>query len=196
MQGVDTKAIKRLATVRGCPPESIKFCDWKLCATVAVQRVQHLGLNRGTQLRILDVGCAFGYFVRACCQLGHNASGLDMDHPVYNDACELLGVPVARHHVRARQPLPESVAGFDLINAVGFGRPSRPANKPADRECLWSDWAFFVDDLLDRLNPNGQLAFELNFGGHPHHEGDRWNRAFGLRANIIHNQNRFALEKR
>ena len=189
--GIDVKQLKRIARLYG--GLEAKFSDTHLYGCNAINRASRLDLHKGPSLQILDIGPAFGYFVRACRLLGHHAEGLDMPHEMYEEACSVMGVAVHRHTIRAREPLPEQVAGYDFINMEGFGMPMRSPDERPNQDVLWTDWVYFINDLLDRLNSKGRLAITLNYGRPWQERLRQWREAFGTRADITQDGNHFYL---
>ncbi len=188
---VDTSLLKRAGQVYG--GLEAKFANTHHHGCNAINRAMRLKLHEGPQLEVLDVGCAFGYFLHACRLLGHHAEGLDLPHPMYEEACGIMGVAVHRHTIRAREPLPEQVTGYDLINMEGFGMPHRGQPEIESSSVVWDDWVFLINDLLDRLNGKGRLAITLNWGRRWQLHLNRWREAFGTRADIRQDSNHFHL---
>src|SRR4030095_16454392 len=56
------------------------------------ERVYALGLHEGPKLRILDLGCGFGYFLYGARTFGHEVVGLDVDDPYMLAVTNLLGL--------------------------------------------------------------------------------------------------------
>ncbi len=195
MDGVDLKRLQLLGRLHDAGDER-KFCDYRQHGGDAINRAKHLGLDQGPSVQVLDIGCAFGYFVRACKVLGHDAEGLDRPNPMYAEACSLMSVPVHVYYIAAGEPLPSEVSDYDLINMEGFGLPGREGVTHLDdvpAEALWSDWVFFVTDLLDRLNSKGRLAITLNAGRAWQNNLAEWRAAFASRAEIDYSINRIYL---
>lgn len=197
-EGVDLKQLQLLGRVHP-GTGATKFCDYREFGGDAIGRAAVLGLGKGPSLQVLDVGAAFGYFIRVCHKLGHDAEGIDRSNPIYTDATALLGVAVHTHYVRAGEPLPEEIADYDLINVDGFGLPGREGVTRLDDvpSCdLWRDYVFFINDLLDRLRVKGRLAITLNFGRQWQNNLSDWRAAFGTRAEIDYSVNRIYLKVR
>jgi cyclopropane fatty-acyl-phospholipid synthase-like methyltransferase len=123
------------------------------------ERIFALGLDQSSGLRILDIGCGFGYFMYAARQFGHRPIGLDQDDPYFNEVTGLLGLRKVLHTIAPYQPLPEIPDGpFDLITAFAtcFDR--------AGEEGQWGpkEWAFFVRDLTRFMAPSCLLHIKFN----------------------------------
>ena len=50
-----------------------------------------LGLHQGPPLRILDIGCGYGYFLWVCQQYGHDGLGIDLPAYLPFEANTILG---------------------------------------------------------------------------------------------------------
>jgi SAM-dependent methyltransferase len=123
------------------------------------ERIFALGLDKSTRLRILDIGCGFGYFMYAAQQFGHRPIGLDQDDPYFNEVTHLLGLKKVIHTIAPYEPLPEIPGGpFDLITAFAtcFDR--------AGQEGQWGpkEWAFFLKDLTRFMGPGCLLHIKFN----------------------------------
>ena len=154
-------------------PSWIKFADWKKYTPNAIKWAERLGLHKCTGKKILDVGCGFGYFVRVCRTMGHDAMGLDFDDPLYNEVWELLDVPAVHHAITCGVPLPEHLTGFDFITMFGFGLPRVTEDGSHRSARTWEEYRAPLVDLLGRLNPGGVYFTSINVGdrywlfGHP-----------------------------
>lgn len=123
------------------------------------ERIFVLRLHRSRGLRILDIGCGFGYFVYAAKQLGHHAVGVDRDDPFYNEVTTMIGVEKVLHTVVPGQPLPEIPGGpFDLITAFAT------CFDCAGSEGQWGveEWHDFLEDLRRFMSPGCDLYIKFN----------------------------------
>jgi SAM-dependent methyltransferase len=123
------------------------------------ERIFALELDRSRGLRILDLGCGFGYFMYAAQQFGHHPVGLDRDDPYFNEVTGLLGLQKVLHTITPYQPLPAIPGGpFDLITAFAtcFDR--------AGEEGQWGakEWEFFLQDLTRFMAPGCLLHIKFN----------------------------------
>jgi SAM-dependent methyltransferase len=123
------------------------------------ERIFALGLDRTKGLRILDLGCGFGYFMYAARQFGHHPIGLDQDDPYFNEVTGLLGLRKVLHTITPFEPLPEIPGGpFDLITAFAtcFDR--------AGVEGQWGpkEWEFLLKDLARFMAPGCLLHIKFN----------------------------------
>lgn len=123
------------------------------------ERIFALGLDKRRGLRILDIGCGFGYFMYAAQQFGHHPIGLDQDDPYFNEVTRLLGLKKVLHTIAHHEPLPEIPGGpFDLITAFAtcFDR--------AGEDGQWGakEWEFFLKDLTRFMAPGCLLHIKFN----------------------------------
>ena len=123
------------------------------------ERIFALGLDKSSGLRILDIGCGFGYFIYAAQQFGHHPIGLDQDDPYFNEVTHLIGLRKVLHTIVPFEPLPEIPGGpFDLITAFAtcFDR--------AGEKGQWGpkEWEFFLKDLTRFMAPGCVLHIKLN----------------------------------
>ncbi len=123
------------------------------------ERVIRLGLTKSTGMRILDIGCGFGYFMHAASQYGHRTVGLDRGDPFFNAVTPLFGANRVVHQIEAGQPLPNIPGGpFNLITAFAT------CFDKAGVEGQWGpeQWEFFLQDLTRFMAPNCHLHIKFN----------------------------------
>jgi len=139
------------------PPKYLSYEEW---LPKNIRRALDAGLlDSGPRKRILDLGCGPCWFLLVARKLHHNALGIDVPgHPFYPEVAELLGFKPSPHRIRPFDPLPASLQSFDLITAhmTCFNRHGK--HRP------WgaSEWGYFLDDLLPRLQTGGRMILELN----------------------------------
>ena len=144
-----------------------KYADLDFWLRLNIIRAANLGLDKLPPMRILDLGCGAGYFVKVCRFFGHDCYGLDLpgellskpESLIFSKLTAHLGVTQYVHEgiVRASEALP--IGGtFDLITGflVCFNNHMRSDE--------WSafEWRAFLDDSFVKLNDNGRLYLELN----------------------------------
>lgn len=137
-----------------------KFCkNPKTWYYEACQIACDLGLRGGGVLRkkILDIGCGFGYFAKACQDLGHDVVGLDVPDKTIDTAMKVLGMPYFSHEIVAYNPLPESLVGFDLITTFGV-------NFRHSETDYWEavDYQSLAFDIRSRLKYGGRWVLRPN----------------------------------
>ena len=123
------------------------------------QRVFAIGLHKSVGLKILDVGCGFGYFMYGAQQFGHHTIGLDQDDSYLNEVTNLLGLQKVLHTIVCYEPLPAIPGGpFDLINAFAT------CFDFAGQEGQWGlkEWQFFLKDLTRYMAPDCLLHIKFN----------------------------------
>jgi SAM-dependent methyltransferase len=108
-------------------------------------------------LRLLDVGCGKGFFVKACREAGIDAEGIDLSEAAVSFACDHLGVPA---HWGRIEEVDAQHGSFDVVTlwATIEHLPSPLATLGAIRSVLPPGGWLFLDtgtghDLLDRLLP-------------------------------------------
>ncbi len=147
-----------------------KFCDDAPRWYSEALRI-HEGIGRGaTQSRkILDIGCGFGYFVRACNEVGDHATGIDVPDSLIEAAAAILGVPYLPYMVTAYVPLPDTYRDLDLVTL--FGVMFRFGSASESRDYWgWSEYTFLARDICSRLRPGGRWIIRPNRRGQQQHE--------------------------
>jgi len=123
------------------------------------ERIFALGLDKSRGLRILDIGCGFGYFMYAAQQFGHHPIGLDQDDPYFNEITQLLGLRKVIQTIVPNEPLQDIPGGpFDLITAFATCFDS------AGQRGQWGpkEWEFFLKDLRRFMAPSCLLHIKFN----------------------------------
>jgi len=168
MAGVDFRRMNALRhKYRHGPqknPSWLKFADWRQYAPRAIGWAEQLELHKSRGKRIIDVGCEFGYFVRACQLMGHNAIGLDFDDPLYNEVWDILKVPAVHHALTCGVPLPKGLGDFDIITMFGFGLPRVSMGDGHRSARTWEEYQQSLLALLKLVKPGGFLFAVLNVG--------------------------------
>ena len=111
------------------------------------RRLQHIEAQLPQRGKILDVGCAAGYFLEAARQRGWQISGLELSQEMAHNAEQLLHVPI-----------------YTALDAV--------PDRDFDAITLWEVIEHLPDpidtlrQLRDRLRPGGQLMLSTPNNGH------------------------------
>lgn len=138
----------------------VKFCENpRMWEKKARQIACSLGLDDNRPLRIFDLGCGFGYFVRVCTDLGHDAEGLDRREPLMaGGANDILGNRFVSGGVQPGYPVPVEFQDADLITM--FGVSLRRENGD-----YWdaTEYAELTRDILSRLNKGGRFVIRPNY---------------------------------
>jgi SAM-dependent methyltransferase len=111
--------------------------------------------------RVLDLGSGPGYFPLVCRGEGHHPLALDLDdEPLYGELVRFFGLPRHVHRIEPMRPLPDLGAPFDAITAFRTCFNVKADGRPWETE----EWAFFLSDLRQRLEPGGEvvLCFNVN----------------------------------
>lgn len=158
-RGIDEQAMEALRKNFDGHP-CIKYQDKFYHSLVRnAERVFALGLHKSTGLRILDLGCGFGYFLHGTRFFGHHPVGLDLEDPYLGQVTRLLGLTKVEHRIVAFQPLPEIPGGpFDLVTAFATMFDS------AGFEGQWGlkEWTYFLRDLRRFMAPGCRAYFKFN----------------------------------
>ncbi len=139
-----------------------KFCDnvhhWRREAGRLARKL----IDKDTrQLRILDIGCGFGFFLDACLDMGHDVTGIDMPDAVIDSAAGILDVPYLPLHIQACVLLPATLVDFDLVTM--FGVMFRHGSAYASRDYWgWPEYTFLARDVCSRLKPGGRWVLRPN----------------------------------
>ncbi|MBC7835579.1 MAG: class I SAM-dependent methyltransferase [Phycisphaerales bacterium] len=122
------------------------------------------GFTDSRKIRLLDVGCGKGYFVKACRDAGIEAEGVDLSSSGVAFAREKLGVPARQG---ALADLKDDLGEFDVVtfwatiehlaDPVGMLRDIAEVLKPGGRLLLDTGVG---DDWLDRLLPGRVQWFD------------------------------------
>ena len=123
------------------------------------ERVYTLELQKSKGLRILDLGCGFGYFMLGAKYLGHHPVGLDLSDPYFNEVTRILGLQKVVHRIEPFQPLPDLPGGpFNLVTAFATMFDN------AGLEGQWGlkEWKYFLRDLRRSMAPGCLLHFKFN----------------------------------
>lgn len=154
----------RLATLERCYASSsehyAKYVQVKRWLRLNVMRAQDLKLHRSPPQSILDLGCGGGFFLFVTQHLGHASLGIDIDiFPLFTELVDLFGVERRLWNIRPFEPLPNLGQKFDLITAFSID-----FNRDRKRDRWWGppEWAFFLEDLKQHLNPGGRVFLGLN----------------------------------
>jgi SAM-dependent methyltransferase len=139
-----------------------KYGDVAHWMEINLPRLRELKLDRPPVKQILDLGCGAGFFLFLAKQFGHGGLGVDVaDYPLSNELIELFSVERVSWRIRAFEPLPNFQRKFDLITAF-----SAAFNRNADETRGWTadEWEFFLNDLGQHLEQDGQILLEINSG--------------------------------
>ena len=122
------------------------------------ERVYTLGLHEGPKLRILDLGCGFGYFLYGAKHFGHDVVGLDLNDPYLLSVTNLLGLKKVIHRIEPGKPLADLPGPFDLITAFAT------CFDQAGFDGQWGvkEWTYFLKDLKRFMAPKCVLHFKFN----------------------------------
>ena len=172
MAGVDIDALRAL--VRGTGME--KFGDIHEQSGKARKWSNMLGLEAGLYdgthkpLRILDLGCGLGYFVRYFRILGHDTTGLDLPGPIHGAAAEIMGNDFVEHEISVER-LPEQLVGLDVVTMCDVSCRSWMRVYPE-----------LIRDLSTRMNPGGRALFSFHIGDEERANKRLWQRWCSLKS--------------
>ena len=131
----------------------------------------------------LDLGCGAGYFLFVMRQLGSNVLGLDLEDPIFNDILRVLQIERVPFRITRQEKLPDfGTRKFDVITAwmICFNNYDRD-------DTIWGprDWDYLLNDLTEKLRPDGRIVFYFNAQRHRKiHTPELW-KYFGSRADLL-----------
>jgi len=147
------------------PVGPLKYFDLSTYLARDLDRAIWLGLHRSRPLRVLDLGCGFGYFLYVCTFFGHQGIGVDYvdgnqpDVACYRETLALLGQRRQLHRIVRFEKLPDVEGAFDLVtaHAMCFNWHENRRDQP------WgvAEWQYFLDDVKTRLVPSGRVLLEF-----------------------------------
>jgi len=164
----------------------------------SIRQAALLGLHQKKGLRIIDIGCGPGFFLKTCDYFGHSATGLDLPFSfmtsiqqwVYEELPSVLKCKdrIMRYHIAPFTNIPiEGV--FDLITCflVSFNNHKRTNTWRA------KEWAFFLEDMQKHLSKGGRLYFALNketdiFSDFKYYDQDIYNLFISKKAYVNKNE--------
>lgn len=150
------------------PTSAAKYATPRQWILVNALRAAALGLDTGSALRVLDIGCGPAYFLAIGRALGHQCYGVDapetiltpLERDVYATLVQAFqcGEVVSPLLIERFKPLPFREQPFDLITAylICFNRHRQPD------EWGREEWRFFVEDAMTCLRRGGRLVLDLN----------------------------------
>ncbi len=142
-----------------------KFCIRPMSWYAIADRIaEEMGLHERTGKRILDIGCGFGYFVKAWHDRGHDVTGLDLPGGIIQEANRILEVPFVPYRIVGGHPLPDGMQAFDLVTTFGV-------NFKYDSDVYWGreEYQSLSHDVRGRLNRGGSWILRPNQTDDPDH---------------------------
>jgi hypothetical protein len=137
----------------------LKYLDCPFWIYQKLLFAQHLGLIGERAKRVLDIGMGGGHFSFVLGHFGHEATGIDIPNPIYEDICSALDVVRTTRRVRRDQPVLDSDERFDLVTAFAAQFFNEGGGK------IWTtrEWIEFLDGLISRhIHLPGRIYFRLN----------------------------------
>ena len=159
-----------------------KYLDVNKWLTLNIRYAKELGLIERPPKSVLDLGCGGGFFLVVCRMLGSRVLGLDLDKDiVLNEMIKLFKLERVTWRIRAFVKLPDFRRKFDLITAfmICFNFPPKHP--------YWGprQWDFFLNDMSDRLLPEGRLLLSLNKQPDGNEYDDALKAYFESRAGVV-----------
>ena len=118
--------------------------------------------------RVLDIGSGPGHFLLVSRILGHDALGIDLPDPIFDDLNQLFGNSRITEPVLPQKPFVPQGQRFDLIYAVdaAFHDPPRDVRVArGDETLLWTreDWKWFIGYVREVLTDSGLAVLKMNY---------------------------------
>jgi SAM-dependent methyltransferase len=149
----------------GSPKDGRKFLNLDSWLRAIIRRTVLIGLHRGRDAALLDLGTGTGIFPFVCRHFGHQAIGFDLpadalrmpEREIFTLMPRAFNVPVVRSSIRPFAPL-EISGRYDFVTAflVTFNNHKRPD------EWGQAEWQYFVEDVATHLKSGGRLVLMLN----------------------------------
>ena len=137
----------------------LKYLDCPYWLAHKLRHAIKLGLHTAPACRILDLGMGGGHFSYVCRQFHHDAVGIDVAFPLYDDLCRVLRVEKIVHRIRRGTPLPELNRRFEYVTAFA----SQFDFLGGDDYWSAEDWIEFIARLKrEVLAPRGLIYFRVN----------------------------------
>lgn len=144
-----------------------KYCDYDVWLRLNIYRAAKLALDQREPMTLLDIGCGSGYFLRVARYFGHQSFGCDapssvltpIERKVFPEMLSALRVKDYTWDSFIQPFVPINLdRKYDMITAfwVCFN------NHLGDNEWGAREWEFFMQDILQYLNPGGAFYMELN----------------------------------
>jgi len=157
LHGDALRAVYGEAYWRSTTPKSKGYADYAKDAPLYLKtfrrRFRLLRRELGDRrLRVLDVGCAAGFFLRVCREHGHDAFGVEISQPIAAVAAGELGA--------------DRVWVGDLASAIADGPRAVFAPRSFDLVTMWDvvehvpDPQALLRQALGLLKPDGRLVVE------------------------------------
>lgn len=187
LEGVNLDA---LAAVRPEPPcKHDKFFDAAVYCQRMLDNYARL-TSRITPKRHLDVGAGFGYLAIALEAAGCETTSLDVPNECLQRVAPIIGGRRVWWRLKAGEPLPDDLVGFDSITMLGVAPMLRDVNNGTP--WMVNQYAFLAADQLKRLRPGGLLMWLINHvhDSEPHHVlrarlfDRKWWRSLGVEPEI------------
>ncbi len=135
------------------PPDFKKLGD-KLNA------ISFLNLKQG-KLKILDIGCGCGHFVKLCNSLGHTASGTEIKSVLDTKISEVHN----HYNLNVLDLEIKKQTEFTLLEKYDLISSLRTTFNSGDENTFYfstQDWLFLKENLFNFLKPNGRVFLKTN----------------------------------
>ena len=145
-----------------------KYFDLQTGIHRQLRHLANFSLLRGQrQLRVVDIGSGAGHLLLIARILGHEAIGIDLPDPIFDDLNRLFGNTRLTEPILPQKPFLPSGERFDLINGVdaSFHDPPREVRTTrGDESGMWSreDWIWFIRHVRTHLTDDGLAVLKLN----------------------------------
>lgn len=141
-------------TTGGYFPPNFKKLGDKLNA------IKYLNIQPGN-LKILDIGCGCGHFVKLCNVLGHTASGTEIKQVLETSIVEMhrhYALTITELQIEKQIEIKLDTT-YDLITGL---RTTFNSGDENTFSYTAKDWLFFKENIFSYLNNNGRVFLKTN----------------------------------
>ena len=128
-----------------------------------------LNLPKAKPMRILDIGSRYGQWPFLCRAYGHDAICTDLpevlNRPEALEIRSIFNIPTMPLKIETLKPIGDLNGKYDLITGLRTRfHSTKPKETGFDAETHWGieEWDYFLKDLVQHINPGGQIFFILN----------------------------------
>ena len=141
-----------------------KYFDLVYWISEKIKIAEALNIDTHGPYNILDLGTGGGHWLAVCKAYDHDAQGIDINIPIYDQMAELMGVRRKICKISQKTRLPDFGKRFHVVTGFMVNFDSLPWGKGVPRSYYSrEDWVFFLNDLVENhLQYPALIHFELN----------------------------------